>query len=501
MIRGVALAVASAGLIHHMLSLADTGSSEMPATHMSRAAPSGYLSQIPPSSDAPPHITSTMSKPTGIQEKPTAPKSRTLFGSQTRPADHVSSSPRTESMSDADLQSSPALGVAPDLQDIPGLVATPEEPDSQDTTSGEYGSDTEEEDNTELENYYLNKPKEYERRVETLFGDTLRVRKSKDGNWYTFFEGEVIDGQSYLPARYRQPSYKETLSAGQHSFSEVHTAVEPASAVEPSNAVEHTVYKQPTAGSQSDMFKQSVLFGQSSMFDQSNAFERPTIFDQSNNTFEQTNVVEHTVYKQPTTGSQSGMFERPTTVNRSNHRNNFRQPTTAKRSKATKVTKPNKAPSRTPSPALADALAHHTRDVSHLSTLFHHGSANINPRGALPSLAPLALQEQPVTAHQQRRGIATPSDQVMGGTDPSQHADDLDTDEYPPTAPPSPHSAVAHLAHGGSPASGLLSPPPSQTVEVAMFDAASDAAGSPAGSCSGSPAQADRVAWLRDHQG
>jgi hypothetical protein len=323
--RGVALAVASAGFVHHMLTLADIGSSEMPTTHMSRAAPSGFLSQILPSTDALPHIASTMSKPTGIQEKPTAPKCRTLFRPQTRPADHVSSSPRIESMPDADQQSSPALGVTPDLEDIPGLA------DSQDTaTSGEYGSDTEEEDNTELENYYLNKPKEYERRVETLFGDSLRVWKSKDGTWYTYFEGEVIDGQAMLPARYRQPSYKETLSVDRHSFSEVHTAVEQSTAVKPSKAVEHTAYKQSTTGSQSDMFKQSVSF------------------------------------------------------------------------------------------------------------------------------------EQPVTDQQQRRGIDTPSDVVMGGTDASQRADDLDTDEYPPTAPPSPHSAVAHLAHGGSPASGLLSPPPSQ---------------------------------------
>lgn len=443
-----------------------------------------------------------MSKPTGIQKKqPTASKYRALFRPRTHPADHGSSIPRTEPMPDADQQSSPAVRVTPDLEAIPCLVGTPEEPDSQGTaTSGEYGSDTEEEDNTELENYYLNKKEENERRIETVFGDGLRVWKSFGGTWYTCIEGEVIKGHAFLPARYRQPPYKESVSADRHSVGEVHTAAAPSNAVEQSISSEQSV-----------------------------PFEQPNIPDQSNNAFGQINTVEHTAYKQPTTGSQSDMFKQPTNGNYSGHRNMFRRLANLKHSKArpsptkltprtfaTKVTKPNKATSHTPAFALAGALAHRTRDATHLSTIFHHDSAAINPLGALarpvphkvtpPSLAPLALQEQPVTDQQ------------------------------------APHSAVARLAHGGSPAAHPASPTTAHfstasarritsgsfgtfegspgrfderkyrllpagkvatdsTVDDVMVDVAPDSADSTAGSFSGSPAGADRVAWLRGHNG
>lgn len=456
-----------------------------------------------------------MSKPTGIHKKqPTKPKIRALFRPRTRPEDHGSSIPRTEPMSDADQQSSPAPRVTPDLGAIPGLVGTPEEPDSQGTaTSGEYGSDTEEEDNTELENYYLNKKEETERRIVTVSGDALRVWKSFDGTWYTCFEGEVIDGQSYLPARYRQPPYKESVSADRHSSSEVHTAVAP------SNAVEDSV-----------------------SFEQSNAFKQPNVFDQSNNAFRQTNAAEQpTAVEQPTAADQSVTLNEPTTRthpdtskkstkgNYSGDRNIIAQLAKLKhstarssptksipRTSANKVTKPNKVVSRTPDFALPDALARRTRDDPHLSTIFHYGSAAIKPLGtparpiphnvAPPSRAPLVLKDQPV-ANQQ-----------------------------------APRSAVAHLAHGGSPAARPASPTTSHVstasarritfgsfgtferspgrfderkyrhlpagtaatnsaVDDAMVDVASDDADSTAGSFSSSPAKADRGAWLRGRKG
>ena len=445
-----------------------------------------------------------MSKPAGIQKKQlTAFKYRALFRPRTHPADHGSSIPRTEPMPHADQQSSPALRVTPDLEAIPGLVGTPGEPDSQGTaTSGEYGSDTEEEDNTKLENHYLNKKEENERRIETVFGDGLRIWKSFGGTWYTCIEGEVIKGHAFLPARYRQPPYKESVSADRHSVGEVYTAAAPLTAVEQSISSEQSV-----------------------------PFEQPNIPDQSNNAFGQINAVEHTAYKQSTTGSQSDMFKQPTNGNYSGHRNISRwlanlkhstaRPSPTKptpRKFATKVTKPNKATSHTPAFALAGALAHRTRDVTHLSTSSHHGSAAINPLGALarpiphkvtpPSLAPLALQDQP------------------------------EADQQPL------HSADAHLAHGGSPAAHPASPTTAQfstasprritsgssgtfegspgrfderkyrplpagkaatnsSADDAMVDVAPDSAdstaGSTAGSFSGSPAKGDRVAWLRGH--
>ena len=410
-----------------------------------------------------------MSKPTGIQKKqPTKPKIRALFRPRTRPEDHGSSIPRTEPMSDADQQSSPAPRVTPDLGAIPGLVGTPEEPDSQGTaTSGEYGSDTEEEDNTELENYYLNKKEETERRIVTVSGDVLRVWKSFDGTWYTCFEGEVIDGQSYLPARYRQPSNKESLSADRHSSSEVHTATAPSNAVEDSVSFE-----------QSNAFKQPNILGQSNnAFGQTNAVEKPTVVDQS------------VTLDQPTTGSQSGNFQKSTTGNYSGDRNISAQLAKLKHSKsrpsstkpiphtsANKVTKPNKIVSRTPDFALPDALARRTREDTHLSNIFHQGSTAIKPLGT--PARPIPRNVAP-TAHVSTAGPRRTTSGSFGTFEGSPGR--FDERKYRP--PPAGQAAT------------------NSTVDDAMVDVASDDADSTAGSVSGSSAKADRGAWLRGRKG
>jgi hypothetical protein len=495
-----------------------------------------------------------MSKPTGIQKKhPTASKCRTLFRPHTHPTDHASSSPRTESMPYVDLQSSPALRVTPDLEAVPGLVGTPAEPDSKVSATTDDGSDTEEEDNSALEEHYLNKHEVYERRVETVLGDGLRIWKSMGGTWYTCIEGEVIEGHAMLPAKWRQRSFKETPSAGRHSSSAVHTDVK-----------QSKIVKQSSIDEQSNLVEQSNAVEQINAVEQSNtskqsiSFEQPISLEQSISLEEQFNV-----FEQPTTVNHSNIITRPTTVK---HSRIFKQPTTVKHRKArpsptkhtkptihtfmTGITKPKQPPSRTPAPTLATALAHRTRDATHFSTIFHHGSAAINPLGAHarsvphkvapPSLALLALQEPPVTDQQQnlatRRGIDTPSTLVLGGTGSSQHADDLDT-EYPPTAhvySTPPRSAVAHLTLGGSPAAspttahvspatstasprrvtsgsfGTFEGSPGRFDErkyrhfpagKAVTNSAVDATADATLNSSGSPAKANRVAWLRGHEG
>ncbi|KAG9200597.1 hypothetical protein G6514_006940 [Epicoccum nigrum] len=490
-----------------------------------------------------------MSKPTGIQKKqPIAPKCRTLFRPRTRPADHASSSPRTEPMPDAELQSSSALVVTPTLESIPGLVGTPAEPDSQGTaTTGDDGSDTEEEDNTALEEHYLNKNEEYQRRVETVLGDGLRVWKSMGGTWYTCIEGEVIEGHAVLPAARKQrpqtktsasSSFKASFSADGHESSAVHTAVE-----------QSTVIDQFKFDDQPNAFEQSVPFEQSDAFRYSNVFRQQA-----------------KMFEQPTTVDPSEIFPQPTTFKRVKARPSPTKP--IPRTFATKVTKSAKPSTHTPAPALVTTLAHRTRDATHLSTVLHHGSAAIDPLGAHarpvpnkvapPSLAALALEDA-IVAHQQaslaqHRGIDAPSTLVLGGTDTSQHAGDPATDEYPLTAPgvysAPPRSAIAHLAHGGSPATSSATGPASpstshdspaaptasprriasgsfgtfegspgrfderkyrlfptgvaatnHTVDIAITDASFSSAGSSAGSFSSSPAKANRVAWLRGREG
>ena len=438
-------------------------------------------------------------------------------------------------MPDADLQSHPELVLAPSPPLVSGLVTTSAEPDSQGTcNSWDAGSDTEEEDNTALEAHYLNnKTEEYQRRVETVLGDGLRIWKSMGGTWYTYIEGEVVEGHAVLPAKYRQHSHKETPPADRHSLGAAHTTVEQSAAVQQSTNLDQTI-----------------------SFDQSISLEHADVF------------------KQPTT-SDENIFTRLTTANHSTHGKVYKQPTTGRHPKAhlsptkpsgprtfiTGITKPAQPPSRTPAPALTAALAHRTRDVTHLSTIFHHGSAVINPLGAHarsvpnkivpPSVAPLTLQEQPTAAQRpslaQRRGVDVPSELIFGMERALQQSQEYDSEEYPPTArgySSSPRSAVAHLAHrGGSPA-GTLSTNTSHTSSSASVASASprrvfsgsfgtfegspgrfderkyrlfpagkaatnssvDGADVPvasfesAGSGAGSPAKKNRLAWLRGHE-
>ncbi|KAF3032794.1 hypothetical protein E8E12_001094 [Didymella heteroderae] len=61
--------------------------------------------------------------------------------------------------------------------------------------------DTEEEDNTELEQYYLARTSDKGKDVNTIFGKGVRVWKSLEGTVYTYIIGENIDGEVVMPRK------------------------------------------------------------------------------------------------------------------------------------------------------------------------------------------------------------------------------------------------------------------------------------------------------------
>ncbi|KAF1933181.1 uncharacterized protein M421DRAFT_395141 [Didymella exigua CBS 183.55] len=61
--------------------------------------------------------------------------------------------------------------------------------------------DTEQEDNTELEDHYLARVASDQRDVGTVFGKGIRVWKSYQGTLYTHIQGEIVDGEVVIPRK------------------------------------------------------------------------------------------------------------------------------------------------------------------------------------------------------------------------------------------------------------------------------------------------------------
>ena len=91
----------------------------------------------------------------------------------------------------------------------------------------DYDSDTEIEDNAELEEHYLHQSDDSKRVVETIFGKGIKVWKSHEGTLHPHFEGELIDGEVVKPQRRRrQDGVPESFLGGKNSTTSLR--VEPA---------------------------------------------------------------------------------------------------------------------------------------------------------------------------------------------------------------------------------------------------------------------------------
>ncbi|KAF3053849.1 hypothetical protein E8E11_011077 [Didymella keratinophila] len=73
------------------------------------------------------------------------------------------------------------------------------------------GDDTAEEDNAELEQYYLTNPDSVEKDVGTIFGKGIGVWKSYGGTVNTYIVGDTIDGEVMMP-RKRKRTQRFTAS-------------------------------------------------------------------------------------------------------------------------------------------------------------------------------------------------------------------------------------------------------------------------------------------------
>ena len=91
----------------------------------------------------------------------------------------------------------------------------------------DYDSDTEIEDNAELEEHYLHQPDDSKRVVETIFGKGIKVWKSHEGTLHPHFEGELFGGEVVKPQRQkRQNGLTGSVLGGDNSTSSL--PVEPA---------------------------------------------------------------------------------------------------------------------------------------------------------------------------------------------------------------------------------------------------------------------------------
>lgn len=92
----------------------------------------------------------------------------------------------------------------------PQVISSEVEPLSHAVNDTE--SDTEVEDNAEVEAFYLAKSLDSERDVGTIFGKGIRIWQSHEGTAYTYIEGEIVNGEAMMP-RKRKRLQQQTASS------------------------------------------------------------------------------------------------------------------------------------------------------------------------------------------------------------------------------------------------------------------------------------------------